>query len=208
MQGKTVERALALSEDIAQVGMSVSKLAREARLLALNAKIESTRLGSKGSAFGIISEEMNQMSGDIAKTNQMVSDAAAAMSACLPVITDQATEQIHDLKKFIAVMDELKGAIEKSLSSSNEAGETHIDKILGLAYSALSHLQFQDPMIQNLQKIDHVMKDLQENLNKDLEVPSKTVPSIYDERLGEKANNNDETPPSQIGRDPGDVLLF
>src|SRR3569832_1191672 len=118
-QHHAVIQALALSDDIAHAGAAVDRLARQARLLALNAKLAAARLGGAGSAFG--------------------------------VITEQNTAQIRRLETFTATMRQLKADIENTHTSANTAGDTHINMILTLAYAALSHLQFQDPMIQVVQ---------------------------------------------------------
>lgn len=205
-QHHAVTQALALSDDIAHAGAAVDRLASQARLLALNAKIEAARLGGAGSAFGVITEQMNHLSLEIAKTNRLIADATQAIRECLPVIAEQNTAQIRRLETFTTTMRQLKADIESALSAASTAGDTHINMILTLAYAALSHLQFQDPMIQGVQKIDFLARDLHHKVNATLDIPApQNTPSPYIETLGSKM---DEETPDDAGVHAGEVILF
>ena len=206
-QSSAVEQALTLSEDITKAGTSVDKLANQARLLALNAKIEAARLGSAGSAFGVITEQMNHLSGEIAKTNRLIADSTKAIQECLPTIMSQTRGQIDKLEEFSSTMRQLKEAVEQSISTTNSAGNTRLDSILELAYSALSHLQYQDPMVQDLQKIDVLMKKLNDEVNGELGIPltAQDTP-VHIKTLGATLKNSkDDSDPLP---DAGEVLLF
>jgi len=209
-QHHAVIQALALSDDIAHAGAAVDRLASQARLLALNAKIEAARLGGAGSAFGVITEQMNHLSLEIAKTNRLIADATQAIRECLPVIAEQNTAQIRRLETFTATMRQLKADIENSLSSANTAGDTHINMILTLAYAALSHLQFQDPMIQGVQKIDFLARDLHDEVNATLDIPApQNTPSPYIETLGSKMDEETQGDAGvHAGVHAGEVILF
>lgn len=208
IQRNAVQQALALSEDITKAGAAVDRLASQARLLALNAKIEAARLGSEGNAFGVITEQMNHLSLEIAKTNRLIAHATQAIKTCLPVITEQTSAQIRSLEDFSQTMQQLKAGVELSLSTTTSAGDSHITMILNLAYAALSHLQFQDPMIQSMQKIDFLMRDLHDGVNKEFGTAASTVlSSSYVETLGSKMA--DERPGEvETHRTAGEVLLF
>jgi methyl-accepting chemotaxis protein len=187
IQGDTVKEALALSDNITHAGLAVDKLANQARLLALNAKIEAARLGSAGSAFGVITEEMNHLSMEIAKTNRMIAESTQAIQACLPMLAEQGTTQMMRVEEFSQTMQAFKDGIENAISTTNHASDSHITQILNLAYEALSHLQFQDPMIQSVQKIDVLVQDLHGELRKYLGLAeSGEKRSAYIHTLGTK----------------------
>src|SRR3569833_2656282 len=120
-QGAAVKQALTLSDDIAWAGAAVDKLASQARLLALNAKIEAARLGSSGSAFGVITEQMTHLSTEIAKTNRLIADATEATRTCLPVITAQTSLQIQRLEEFTHAMHQFKQGVEQSMAAAGRA---------------------------------------------------------------------------------------
>ncbi len=206
-QNSTVQQALTLSEDISKAGTAVDKLANQARLLALNAKIESARLGSAGKAFSVITEEMNHLSGEIAKTNHLIADSIKAIKECLPTIMNQTRSQIEKLEAFSSTMRQLKDGVEKSISTTNSTGNTRLDTILELAYSALSHLQYQDPMVQDLQKIDVLMKKLNDEVNGELGIPltAQDTPVHIKTLGGTLKNSKDDSDPLP---DAGEVLLF
>lgn len=208
MQSNAVKEALTLSDDITQAGLAVDKLANQARLLALNAKIEAARLGSSGSAFSIITEEMNHLSIEIANTNRLIAGSTQAIRACLPMLAEQATMQMKRVEEFSKTMEEFKEGIEKSISTTNNTSDSHINQILNEAYETLSHLQFQDPMIQSVQRIDHLAKELHDEMSKVMGVAAASgiKDSPYVEVLGTKIAepSND----SRDGPDAGEVVLF
>ncbi len=211
-QSNTVKNALSLSNQISEAGEAVDRLAGEAKLLALNATIEAARLGgSSGKAFGVISEEMNHLSNQIATTNGMIGDTIKAVQESLPSIMKQTTAQIEKLETFMGVMDQLKKNMGDDLSTSNDAGNTHLEMIMSLAYAALSHLQYQDPMIQNLQKIDYLMKDLHEELNQGLNI-NDTPDQIKQTQLGclpEYQHHEDlDEGDTQNSQNSGEIVLF
>ncbi|MFQ5598638.1 MAG: methyl-accepting chemotaxis protein [Nitrospiria bacterium] len=202
-QNSSAKEALTMSDDISEAGKAVDKLAREAKLLALNATIEASHLGGSGSAFGIISEEMNHLSDEIAKANRLISDATNAIRVCLPDIMKQATLQMETLKIIIESIHQLKDTIQTSLSTTNTAGDTHLDLILNLANSTLSHLQFQDPITQKLQRIDTLMKGLQDSSRTDGEIPSSEEPGLFSRAL-----SKDGSLETKEKINPGEVTLF
>ena len=209
MQNNTVREALTLSDDITKAGLAVDKLANQARLLALNAKIEAARLGSAGSAFSVITEEMNHLSMEIAKTNRLIADSTQAIRVCLPTLAEQATMQIKRLEEFSQTMQGLKESIEESISTTNNTSDSHIDQVLNLAYETLSHLQFQDPMIQSVQKIDSMVRRLHNEMNRAMGITvasdAKNASSV--ETMGTKfaKSSNDDAGDAP---DAGEVMLF
>lgn len=206
-QSDTIERALLLSDEISRTGTAVDKLARDANLLAINAAIEASRLGSDGNAFGVISKAMKRMSREIVMANNLISDSTHAIKECLPAIISQGESQIERLEEFTHTMQKFMVVAEQLMSTSSNAGNTHLDMILDLAYSALSHLQFQDPMIQSLQKIDILMHDLQRDLSHKLNyTPAINEIPIGSNNLGELYEDSNQTSGPQ--RHSGDVLLF
>ncbi len=207
-QSDTVKTALTLSDDISEAGEAVDRLAGEAKLLALNATIEAARLGgTSGNAFGVISEEMNQLSNQIASTNRMIGETIQAIRESLPALMKQTNEQNEKLEEFIGAMHHLKKVIGESMSNSDAAGNTHLEMILNLSYSALSHLQFQDPMIQNLQKIDHVIRDLHKDLGTRLHLEGTAEKSEFSQ-LSDQPEFKSEKDKNTSGQNPGEVLLF
>ena len=150
---------------------------------------------------------MSQLSIEIATTNNLVSNAATSISHQLPVITEQASVQKHELEEFMQKMQEYRDVTEKILVSTGDSSNTRIDTILELANAALSHMQFQDPMIQSLQKIEHLLLQLRTAISEKMENPfaPEQAAAVYDIGLG---SSNDDTLAHEPERDAGDVLMF
>ncbi len=222
IQSETVERALLLSNDISVAGEAVDKLARQAKLLALNATIEAARLGSAGSAFGVISDEMNHLSDEISKANRLIESSSKAIRTNLPTIMQQTKGQIKKIEEFTTTMSALKDSIEQSISITGNEGDNQLNTILDLSYSAMSHLQFQDPMVQDLEKVNTVLQKCHKDLNTRLGLPF-TEKSIWVNtdhlEIDKNGQNADSTSDDVERRDldaespetkqeAGDVLLF
>ena len=150
-QEETVEHAMAQSSAILRAGRDVQAMASATRLLSLNARVEASRLGDQGSSFSVIADEMRQLSLAVQKTNTEVSGMAKELERLLP----QIGEQIKDMHRQF---EEFAEHVEKRLNVGGSDAEPSdggpvVERIVAAAYRALSHLAFQDPMIQSLEQI-------------------------------------------------------
>ena len=155
-----VAKAMAQSAAILRAGRDVQAMASATRLLSLNARVEASRLGDQGSSFSVIADEMRELSHAVQQTNGSVAAMAKELERLLPEINAQ-TNAIQDgFVSFAKHVDARMQGIQSEQDRSAEHGPV-IDKIVEFAYSALSHLAFQDPMAQSLEHIHDSLDKLQ-----------------------------------------------
>lgn len=164
-QEETVERAMAQSSAILRAGRDVQAMASATRLLSLNARVEASRLGDQGSSFSVIADEMRQLSHAVQQTNSSVASMAKELERLLPMISQQT-------RAFQAQFEEFNRHVELQLhtlrADERDSGQDSpvVEQIMDAAYEALSHLAFQDPMIQSLDRIQTSLDRVQRHFDR------------------------------------------
>lgn len=167
-QQSSAERAAEHLQQIGHAAKAVSSLAREARMLAVNARIEAARLGAAGASFEVIADEMQRLSSQITKTNELidqltvglartvegVANGAVSLRTKSDLLSAELSKNIADVEREVG---ELQSAVQNTLTASDEDMRT----ILSASAAALSHLQFQDAVAQGLLRIDAWIWELQ-----------------------------------------------
>jgi methyl-accepting chemotaxis protein len=209
---------------IARLGVAIENIAAQAKLLALNARIEATRLGSQGAALSVIASEMVRFSKEVGVANASISELATALSNDLPRVAEHAeklrstTEQFSERVGSDLEQIRVGGAeLERTLANAIRSGDERAQRIVQHAYAALSHLQFQDTCAQHLLSIEVVLKEVEtrvpgavrENRPELLaEDPLYSANRNLDRNAGEVSVFNgasEDGAPEQAG---GDLILF
>jgi methyl-accepting chemotaxis protein len=185
-QGVLVRDATQASSAIASVGAEVTKVAFQARLLSLNANIEAARLGEQGAGFQVIATEMQRLTEEIDRANRKIGAMASNLMASLPKINQHNNELIRhsagfteELAENSAAVGAATGKLRASVDDLLGRGDQAANQVLSGSNDALSNLQFQDPMAQNLLIIDADLGRLAEHIQrllKDSGVESALVP--------------------------------
>lgn len=161
-QDRVAQEAVKQLSAVRRAGTHIMEVSNQARMLAVNARIEAARLGgSDAGAFGVIASEMSSF----AKNMQMQSDEIVhivdALTSSLPKIAEMAEELRVSTEHFSSeygrknsevsrVVDSLQTTIAHALSH----GDDQVAQVLRHSQDALSHLQFQDPCAQRLLQIE------------------------------------------------------
>lgn len=161
-QAELAMRALELTKSIARFGDQITRISMEARILTLNADIESKRLGKAGAAFGAIAGEMRHLSASVHSTNQAVAQLAGDLTRILPKLAASSHEMLRDSESFsdqlVSQLADVQSAYDAAQQSVTEAlseGQQRAERIFSQTCEVLSHLQFQDRMAQDLTKAMH-----------------------------------------------------
>jgi methyl-accepting chemotaxis protein len=169
-QDDCARAAWAESAVIVKAAGVIDKLAREARMLALNARIEASRSGGGGgtNGFGVIAEEMQRLAKEVVAANDLVQNVAVRLGDILPAVANQAREIRASAAAFAASSATKITEVEAGVSQlQNEVSETlrasdvAVEAILRSSREALSHLQFQDVAAQQLMQIDGWIHEMQ-----------------------------------------------
>ncbi len=191
-QAELAMRALELTKSIARFGDQITRISMEARILTLNADIESKRLGKAGAAFGAIAGEMRHLSASVHSTNQAVAQLAGDLTRILPKLAASSHEMLRHSESFseqlVRQLADVQGAYDAAQQSVTEAlseGQQRAERIFSQTCEVLSHLQFQDRMAQDLTKAMH-----------QLDVATRVVETALTD-LPETAESNGKT---DVGR--------
>lgn len=208
-QETLVSKALENLAGITKAGRQIQEMSGASRLLALNARVESARFGGEGGrAFNVIADEMRELSQSVETTNTMVSKLAAQLQKALPNIQKQTRSMSESIENLVREMGERNERLQSVFRESIEAGSLALEGVLGSARDGLSHLQFQDLMIQDLEGIERIMRKHFEQVAITFD-PSKQGQGAGDSAfLGTIGFELDEESGGEMALDHGEILLF
>jgi methyl-accepting chemotaxis protein len=159
-QNEMADHAARLTEGIAHLARDVSSIAVKARLLSLNARIECSRLGEQGKAMTVVANEIRQVSASVAKANADISELAGQLTELLPAVARLSAElqsSSHEFRESFERSQYETQATYTSLmtlvKSTVERSQARAERMLCQAQDALSALNFQDPMAQQLREL-------------------------------------------------------
>jgi methyl-accepting chemotaxis protein len=212
-QDERARIAALTAKNIAELAISIDRLASETRLLAINARIESSRLGVNSSGFAVLAAEMKRLSDEVARTNERVRELAALLTQSLPAIARHAVDVRHIMQDFAtttaANLADTERAVKQLREQANHVtstGRSVIEDVLRASQNALSRLQFQDVVAQDLRRLDGWAREAQLGLLVQLDaersVMAEVPPAEY-VTLGEGLDGEPNNTPSA-----GEVTLF
>jgi methyl-accepting chemotaxis protein len=199
-QAELALRALELTKRIATLGEQITSISKEARILTLNADIESKRLGKSGAAFSAIAQEMRHLSASVHSTNRMVSELTEDLTRILPKLAASSHDMLRQSDVFsgqlvnqLADVQAAYDAAQRCVSDALLESQTRAERIFAETCEVLSRLQFQDRMSQDLTKAQH-----------QVEVTTKAVESTFAALPGQQDSEAD----SDVIRGFADAELF
>ena len=152
-QEAAVKDVLVLADGVEEAIGSINGLTQYSNLLAINARIEAARLGEQGRGFAVIAQHMRDLSVTIRQSADKVSSAIEAVRQGLPPVGSRASSMHERTRGFVeALAEQAKASSLQPGSSSAHGGR--LEGVMQLSNEALSHLQFQDPLVQNLSSIN------------------------------------------------------
>lgn len=160
-QTRTADQAVKHVEKIAELGAKMDNVARETKVVAFNAGLEAARLGSEGRPMQVIATELRRLNGQVEELNAVVTSLADDLRSVLPIVA-QISREIHlNTQRFshqageeFSQVASQSTALRETVTALLAAGDTRLQSIVDGAYDALSKLQFQDPVQQDLELID------------------------------------------------------
>ena len=194
-QETAVTQVLLLADGIEDAIDAINGLAQSSHMLAINASIEAARLGSHGRGVAVIAGQMREMSKTVRTTADTVRSSIGAVRQGLPPVRERATSMHERTRSFIDVVAEQVKSTSLQ-TDAGSAGSGRLDAVIELSNVALSHLQFQDPLVQKLT-----------SMNRDLDVLEGRVRRVLDGDVDLAAAEDDRSP-GGVEPAPGEVMLF
>ncbi len=196
-QDAAVSQVLLLAEGVEDAIESINGLTQYSNILAINARIEAARIGEQGRGFAVIADHIRELSKTIRESADKVGSAIGAVRQGLPPVRERATSMRDRTLHFVDMVDEqVKSASLHTEDGSGASGR--LDVVMELSNKALSHLQFQDPMVQELGSINRDLGVVECRVGRILDGEVDLEPAEYDH---DRSANGDQP-------QPGKIILF
>jgi methyl-accepting chemotaxis protein len=112
-----VEGLAAAVERIGAVVELINSIASQTNLLALNATIEAARAGEAGKGFAVVASEVKQLANQTAKATEDIASQVAAIQSA----TGEAVQEIKQVGRIIATIDEASTSIASAVEEQGAA---------------------------------------------------------------------------------------
>lgn len=203
-QSQNAEESWSRFENVAKSVVEIEEIADSSKVLAINAKIESARLGESGAAFAVVSNHLSSFSESIQHANSLIAESIRLMRDTMQQSREAAQEVEQELGEFSQRLVEEVASVEGHTQTLTESMHTTLSQVtasgiemIDHSRNALSELQFQDPMVQGLKRTEHEVQKLIDLIETgacdDDELPD------LDEAVGRDG---------RLERDAGEVELF
>ena len=156
------------SRRIAQTARKTCQLMTRSKFLALNVQIEANRLGGAGGrSVSVLGEEMKHFSEDVEAANKIIEESIMDFVQEMPKLEEETRligERLAGFKGcFESEMEDIRRetqSVTSLLAGVLDETESRNNQILKFSHDTLSHLQFQDPVSQGLQRAEHEVQKL------------------------------------------------
>ena len=209
----------AAQEDLDVIAAAAARLdaiAGASRVLAVCAQIETAQLDSDGSRerFAATVGEMRKLASLVARLHTDLGTRVVALQELLQSLSEGSEELREALGRDRERLAHRSAEVHRQSAEmlagldgvSGEAIRTAED-LLSNSQEGLSALQFQDPMIQELQRLDALIGSL---LTTEEEDPDADSPLQFAVNLGDRTSQtpNHEEDGDDAALDAGELLLF
>lgn len=189
-RGEDIQKDLLISntlkENVTSLSLFISTIediAKQTKLLALNASIEAARAGVSGKGFDVVSQEITKLS---EKSKKAANSIKKAMNTMQTTVENQLSEKtdyriIEKEQRFLSDLELRLNDVAESYTTMNTLNIQIISRVSErtqeVSYkvlSLLSNIQFQDITRQQMEKI----KEINDTVNNILKASSHTVQEI------------------------------
>jgi len=169
-----IETMATLSESVSKAIELIDQVARQTKMLAINALIEAARAGEAGKGFAVVAGEVRTLAnqtaaatltigGKIAEMNGMVTQSVAALHSLVGTIESVAASN-ESIADAVVVQDGLAARLLVTSKSMNEAVYTLSKEIREAAQLASNSGMLSEMVLETATSVDALMSGLKNNL--------------------------------------------
>jgi methyl-accepting chemotaxis protein len=114
---EAVAKLTTISQRIAPVVKLISQVARQTRLLALNANIEAARAGEVGRGFAVVAAEVKRLAQEAATATEDID----AQNAAIQTVASDCVQAISGIGGTIRKMSEISNSVSQSFASQAQS---------------------------------------------------------------------------------------
>lgn len=160
--------AIASCREMQMCVAQVVKLVFSSEILAYNIQIESARLGDQGSAFSVLGDEMVRFSSKVRDANIAIQNSLSQVNESMLRFQQESIEMDSRLNNFTEQLHHRMSDVEQHTTSLKSSLHVTLDgiternqQVIKCSQTALSELQFQDPLAQSLLRAELEVNKLQ-----------------------------------------------
>jgi methyl-accepting chemotaxis protein len=196
---RCIETMALLSDAVSQAIVLIDQVARQTKMLSINALIEAARAGSAGKGFAVVAGEVRTLANQtaaathtigekISQLNGMVTQSVDALHALVGTIENVAASN-QSIADAVVVQDSLSTRLQVTSKSMNEAVYTLSKEIREAAQLASNSGMLSEMVLETATSVDGLMSTLKVNLQ---EIGIGMEPIIHGEELPAEATPGED----------------
>ena len=183
---EVIRQLAARSEEISQISDTISGIAEQTNLLALNAAIEAARAGEHGRGFAVVADEVRKLAEGSAL-------AAAKIAELIRVIQNDTTKAVERMEQGTLDVQSGKSVVDKAGTSFSNI----VQAVIGLTKNAEIILHAAHSSAEKINKLVAVMDELNKTSNavsqeaESVSAATQQLSASMDEIAGASKNMSD-----------------
>ena len=102
-------------KNIAQVVATISKIAMQTEILALNASVEAARAGEAGAGFAVVADSVRELAGRTNQSTEKIDQQVGRMHQASSMVADEVTEQAKRSQELARTVEEAVSQADKMM---------------------------------------------------------------------------------------------